>query len=334
MTTLTKLDTGTPVSSVAAAVERVGGIEEEWFIEGEASAFRLVGGRTEHPTDGRWAAERSGALPFRTRLLVVRPADPVRFNGTVVVNWNNVSGGESFEPPKSAARYVDDGFVLVGVSAQRVGVEGSGAPPGTGFQMAALKMDDPERYGSLAHPGDDYSYDIFTQAALVLGPSRSGDTDPLPGFDIRHLIATGGSQSAARLMCYINAVQPLDAAYDAFLLTVFPNAPCAVNAEAASPSLPRMGGPNPFALLDWNAYVIRDDLASPCIVLNSEAEAVDCYPNTQPESDNVRVWEVPGAGHASRAHLRGVRRQPHHREHPALRGVLRPHQAGGHLGAP
>jgi hypothetical protein len=30
---------------------------------------------------------------YRTRILVVRPRDPEQFNGTVVVNWQNVSAG-------------------------------------------------------------------------------------------------------------------------------------------------------------------------------------------------------------------------------------------------
>ena len=59
-----------------------------------------------------------------------------------------------------------------------------------------------------------------------------------------------------------------------------------------------MSGPNPFALLDFHTYVLRDDLTAPVIVVNSEAEAADCYPNAQPDSDHVPVWEIAGAGHA------------------------------------
>ena len=101
MATLTATVDGLAMSSVAEAVEKVGGIEEEWFFEGTASGFRLAGGASEYRADGRWSAESSSQAPFRTRLLVVRPGDPARFNGTVIVNWNNVSAGESFEPPRS-----------------------------------------------------------------------------------------------------------------------------------------------------------------------------------------------------------------------------------------
>jgi Alpha/beta hydrolase domain len=286
------------MNSVAAAVETVGGVEEEWFFQGEASAFRLVGGGSEYPSDGHWAAERWKKEQFHTRMMVVRPSEPTLFNGTVVVNWNNVSAGESFEPPKSAARMVADGFILVGISAQRVGVEGADGASPPGFEMPALKTGDAARYGSLAHPGDDFSFDIFTQAARLVGPDRPGGTGPLEGFDVRHVIATGGSQSAARLMGYFNGVHPLDSVFDGFLLTVFPNAPCALTAATGAATLPRMGGPNPFGLVDWNGHVLRLDLETPCIILNSEAEAADCYPNVQPDGDRLRVWEIPGAGHA------------------------------------
>ncbi len=303
------------MNSVATAVEKVGGVEEEWFFEGEASAFRLVDGVSEYAVDGRWPAERWNKEPFLTRMLVVRPSDPSRFNGTVVVNWNNVSAGESFEPPRSAARLVADGFVLVGVSAQHVGVEGAGASGWAGFQMPALKIDEPSRYRSLSHPGDDYSFDIFTQAGRLLDRDRTEGTGPLEALDVRHVIATGGSQSAARLMGYFNGVHPLESVFDAFLLTVFPNAPCALNAASGAETLPRMGGPNPFALVDWNGHVLRVDLDTPCIVLNSEAEAADCYPNVQPDGNRLRVWEIPGTGHA------GMISSEEFDERPAIAGI-------------
>ena len=45
--------------------------------------------------------------------------------------------------------FVRNGYAYVGVSAQAVGVN-------------ALKANDAARYGSLVHPGDSFSYDIFT----------------------------------------------------------------------------------------------------------------------------------------------------------------------------
>lgn len=57
-----------------------------------------------------------------------------------------------------------------GEAAQHRRVEGGGSLldlPG-----APLKTTDPDRYGALVHPGDSFSYDIFSQAAqAVLRPT-------------------------------------------------------------------------------------------------------------------------------------------------------------------
>ena len=50
---------------------------------------------------GRSPACRSE--PYRTRLLVRRPADPARFSGTVVVSWLNVGAGFDLDPEWIAA---------------------------------------------------------------------------------------------------------------------------------------------------------------------------------------------------------------------------------------
>ena len=100
-------------------------------------------------------------------MVVLRPRDPSDFNGTVIVEWNNVSSGEGFLNAYAGAdRLLRAGFAVVGVSAQAVGIEAEGLP--------SLKSFDAERYGSLHHPGDEYSYDIFTQAGLLLGPDAFG----------------------------------------------------------------------------------------------------------------------------------------------------------------
>ena len=291
---------GTPMCSVADEIEQVGGIEEEYFFEGTATQFVLASGVDEYPTDGRWAVGPADQQPFRTRMLVVRPSDPAAFNGTVIVEWNNVSGGERFLNGLGASKLVQDGFAVVGVSAQFVGVEGSPDHPLAALgQLAALKTDDPPRYETLHHPGDDYSYDIFTQAGQLLGPNRPSDIDPLGGFEVRHLIASGGSQSGARLGAYINGIHLTQPVFDAFLLVVYPNTPCALTQASAPAELPQTFGPNIFHVLDWFTYSLRDDLDVPIIVVNSESEASECDPNHQQDTGLLRWWEIPGTGHTS-----------------------------------
>jgi hypothetical protein len=73
----------------------LGYVEEDYFIAGMASTYALAP-NSAYTRDGRWSAERSQVVPFRTRIVVRRPVDPSRFNGTVVVEWNNVSMAHDF----------------------------------------------------------------------------------------------------------------------------------------------------------------------------------------------------------------------------------------------
>lgn len=300
---------GTPASSVADAVAQVGGVEEEFFIEGEAAVFELVGGGDVYPTSGRWPTERTASrAPFKTRIIVERPRDPAEFNGTVLVIWNNVTLGEMFEFPNRAARLIQDGYAIVGVSCQRIGIDGLvatlreaklpegliGATPQSPF----LKSIDPERYASLAHPGDDYCYDIFAQGAALVGRDRPRALDPLAGLDVRNVIAVGLSQSGTRLGGFINGAHKLAPVFDAYLLVVYASVPSAMTHASAPPGLPELGGINPGNVLLFHQHYLRDDLGVPIIVLNSEYEAGVSYPNFQPDTDLVRWWDVAGTGHA------------------------------------
>ncbi len=296
---------GVPMNSVADAVAETGGLEQEFFIAGTASRYEPRDGGDPHPTNGRWQSRPAETASYRTRILVLRPGDPADFNGTVIANWNNVSGGESFQPGPTAARLIKDGFAVVGVSAQRAGVENTSEG-----LMPSLKTHDPDRYRSLRHPGDDWSYDIFTQTARVLGPRRQVEVDPLGGLEANNVIATGGSQSGARLFSYVNGVQPSTNAFDAFAITLCPNLPCTLTEATAPAGAEEMNWPRGVGLLEWHQHLLRDDLDAPIIIVNSETEAAECHPNTQPDCPTVQVWEVAGTGHAGQLSAKEMEAYP------------------------
>ncbi len=267
--------------------------QDEYFLEGEAVRYGPLPG-TELVRDGRWQVEPVESSPYKTRMVVVRPVDPSAFNGTVIVLWNNVSAGyENFGGGDSPEVY-EDGYAYVAVSVQRVGVHGQGDNP------QGLRQWDPERYGSLSIPSDDYSFDIYTQAANLVAPDRPRVAlDPMGGLEVRRLIAQGASQSAARLASYLNGVQPITRRFDAFFLVMYfgGGTPLEVGDEvmtvreaAADASRPRI----PEGL-----HLLRDDLGIPIMVVNTECEATSCYGVRQPDSDRFRYWEVAGASHVS-----------------------------------
>ena len=140
-------------------------------------------------------------------MVVYRPIDPKRFDGTVIVEWLNVSGGVD-----AAAAWLTDhvqmirsGMVYVGVSVQAAGIDGSSGSLGASAgQVGGIKGADPARYGSLEHPGDSYSYSMYEQAGAAI---RRDAATVLGGLEPKRVLALGESQSAFRLVTYIDALQ-------------------------------------------------------------------------------------------------------------------------------
>jgi hypothetical protein len=125
-------------------------------------------------------------------------------------------GSSSGSPALVGCKYPDVSVVdpVLVASATWVGVGAQAA--GVNSPRSGLKDWDKTRYGSLVHPGDAYSYDIFSQAARVVRESKTPDV--LGGVTVRKVIATGRSQSAFRLVTYINAVHPVTHLFDGYLV--------------------------------------------------------------------------------------------------------------------
>jgi hypothetical protein len=263
---------------------------EEFFISGTASSYTLVGAPA---ADGHWQASAAQSAPYVTRIVVARPTDPHKFNGTVVVEWLNVSAGTDATPDWNAAHreIMRGGYAYVGVSAQKVGVDGGPSMGGMNAMASPLKKANPERYGPLSHPGDAFAYDIYSQAgSLLRQPSASGVLGPLVP---KRIIAAGESQSAVFMTTYVNAVDPLAKVYDGFLIHSRFGAPSRLDGASmmgASASLPE-----PTRL--------RTDLRVPVITVITETDLIGgglpgFYGARQPDNKRLRVWEVPGTAHA------------------------------------
>ena len=291
-----------PSNSCVEELKHVGGREDEYALTGLATQYQLRGGGKDYQYDGRWDIEPKSAASFTTRLIVWRPARQDAFNGTVLVLWNNVSTGvDVCLAPARTRQLVADGFAVVGVSAQRVGVHGRGpvtlaSLPGIVIPTPppALREHDPERYGDLDHPGDGYSFDIFTQAGKALRET-SGTIEPLGDLEAQHLVGVGVSQSANRLATYVNAIQKHSQRFDAFLLFVYAGVGCHLDATLVPD--PPVSPYDIAHLLPWHSHLLREDLAIPILVVNSETEAGECHPNHNPDTEFMRWWEFAGTAH-------------------------------------
>ena len=240
----------------------------EFFISGNAHSYTTAAPLTP---DSKWNAISAdpSTSAYATRVIVYTPKE--KFRGTVYVEWLNVSGLIDASPDwaQSHTEVARQRAAFVLVSAQAAGVnqlKNGGIAPG-----------DPIRYASLTHPGDDYSYDIFSQAGQAVW-----DGGLLDGR-VRRVIAMGQSQSAGRLATYIDAVHQLVDVYDGYI----------VHSRGAGSSALAAGVPTPVPTL------LRDDLV-PVIAFQAEADVANSgLLSRQPETPdgNYRLWEVPGTGH-------------------------------------
>jgi hypothetical protein len=208
-------------------------------------------------------------------MVVRRPVDPKHFNGVVMLEWYNVTPGYDNEYGwfQSGGHFVRSGYAYAAVSTQAVGF-GTGV---TGVER--LKAWSPARYGTLdvSRGGlitdDALSYDIFPQAAQAL--RNPTGIRPLGNLKARMILASGESQSAARLTTYVNSVHPLHRVIDALLL--------------------HSGG----------ADLIRNDPDIPVFKVLNENDLLITFPSVlnkfavrQPDTDRLRTWEIAGTSHS------------------------------------
>jgi hypothetical protein len=217
----------------------LGYVEQEYFVAGAAQS---------HPA--------GASAPYTTRIIVRRPAEPAQFNGTVLLDWVNVTAQfeNAVDTLESHELFHREGFAYVHVSAQAAGI--------CCVPELTPKLWDPVRYAALAHPGDDYAFDMFSQVAQAI--RAPAGVDPMGGLHVQRMIAMGQSQSASRLYDYVTEVQAQAGVIDGFLI--------------------HSGGGRTY----------DPPPAVPVIQLFSEAEV-----SPEPPSDvaNYRAWEIAGAAH-------------------------------------
>lgn len=237
----------------------VGYVEEEYFYEGTASQFDTPAGQ-----DGTL---KDSGHKYKTRLIVRRPIDPKKFNGTVLAEWQNVTAGYDLDAhwESTFEQIVRGGYAWVGISAQRVGVQ---------QEPNGLKLYSPTRYASLdvtdggKITNDGLSYDIFAQGMQAVKHPQG--VSPLGPLKAQRVIAIGASQSAGRLGTYINSLHK------------------------------QLGGPVDAYLVFIGGAKIREDIPVPVMKILSETDAIGQVASRQPDTAKFVEWEITGASHAGR----------------------------------
>ena len=275
-----------PLSAVSVNLASSGYEEQEFFASGTAHAFAA----TSSPSDGRWSIAPTTSAAYKTRIIVRRPSDPARFNGTVVVEWLNVSAGESAPDwDYLNPELVQDGYAYVGVSAQALAVNGGapilGIPSAASSSSNGLIAEEPARYGSLHHPGDQYALDLFAQIGEAI---RGSSHLVLGNLHPRHVVAVGESQSAFYLTTFADAIQPFTHTFDG----IFIHSRGGTGAGLNGSSITSKQGPS--------GLQIRTDLRVPVFMFETQTDLIELgYAGAQqPNTDRIRTWQVAGTSHA------------------------------------
>ena len=245
-----------------------GYVEQEYYVSGMANRYAF-----HDPMQN--AAVVDGGHPYKTRIIVRRPVNPARFNGTVIVEWYNVTLGQDIDFNWAATRdyLMRNGYAYVSVSAQRVGVE-------------RLKAWSPARYGDLTvnapdttppdplNTGDVLSWDIYSQTIKAL--REPGSMNALPDMKVKRVIAAGESQAGRRLTTYYNAIDPMHRLVDGMVFY--------------DPGYTDINGRSTWHLL-------RTD--NPTKLVSVGAEVWTDGRAVVPDGPTTRRWEVAGTSHLS-----------------------------------
>lgn len=221
-------------------IGELGYVEQEYFVTGTAKSH------SDQPD-----------ADYTTRVIVRRPADAADFNGTVLLDWVNVTAQfeNAVDTLEGHRFFLREGYAYVHMSAQAAGLCCIPLTP---------KVWDVVRYADINHPGDDYAFDMVSQIAR--GFKQPELTDPMDGLVVERVIAMGQSQSAIKLHQYVNEVQAAAQAIDGFL----------IHSD--------IGAGKDFGLAP----------AAPVLHLLSDAEA---EPEAPSASENYVLWEVAGSAH-------------------------------------
>ncbi len=270
----------------------LGWVEEEFLVSGSASVHDWA------PGEGLLTV--SANAPYGTRLLLRRPGDPARFNGTVVVELLNDARvyDWAFLWALSWQHFVDEGMVWVGISHTPQAIE-------------ALKRFDAERYAGLgmANPTpaeacgqpattspfeEGLQWDAISQTGALLKAGLPGG--PLQGFAVQRLILTSHHGQAGT---YANSLHPQARltdgrrVYDGFLL------------ESADATLRlRRCGSAPAA---GDARQVVRNAGVPVIRIVPEGEALAASATRRADSDDpadpFRQLEIPAAPRMDRLYF-------------------------------
>jgi hypothetical protein len=294
-TALPATATNRPFLGAASALRPIdlasrGYAESEYLVSGLANVYDWAAPGTTPAT-----RPRPDRVPYTTRLLLRRPADPKRFSGRVIVELLSAASGYDTAPlwGLSAEHFLRHGDAWVGITVKAAAAQ-------------ALQRFDPLRYAglsfALAQPADCHTepantenglaWDLTAQVGALL--RSSSKENPLVDYDVRRVIAAGYAQAGGYLVTYINAVHDRlrlgsgAPVYDAY-----------VDAAGAVGSAPVNSCAMPLPEADPRRQVLPRDAPVVTVMTQSDAVRTQWMRHTDSDAadDTYRLYEIAGAAH-------------------------------------
>ena len=269
-------------------------VEEEFFVSGGATLYNYAHNPPVSPTDITAIQED---VPYKTRMIVRRPAKASKFNGTVVIEWWNSTAGFDTAPAwdPSAEYFANNGIVYVGVTNSTTSL---GFLVGGCRLLGFLPPACGTRYSTLSLPENGLAYDILGQIANLL--KNDGPGNPLPaGFDVDRVFHVGESQQGGSVITYASGFDHLADINDGYFVQ------SAINARRINfgPACGAEGSP-PYPdctpRLTFPSTRVSTDLPVPVyqVVTQTDFESLGFNVfGRQPDTPTYRYYEVAGGGH-------------------------------------
>lgn len=266
-------------------------VEEEYFVSGAADLFNYAHNPPLGPTDLTTIQED---VPYKTRIIVRRPADAGHFNGSVVIEWWNSTAGFDTAPvwDPSAEYFARRGFIYVGVTNSTTSL---GFLVGGCSLLGVLPPTCGTRYSTLSLPENGVAFEMVSQIANLLKSDVPENPLP-PDFDVERIYHSGQSQQGGSMVTYASAFH-FDG-NDAYFVMQAATAR-SINFGPACGDVGSPPFPSCTPRLQGGDQLVRTDLAVPVYHANTETVIANLFGTVgrQNDTSTFRYYEVAGGGH-------------------------------------
>ena len=267
-----------------------GYVEQEFLVSGDADIYEYVDDEAQSSA----VRVRDEAVPYTSRLLIRRPADAERFNGTLYLEVLNPTAGWDGDPiwQNTHEYLMRAGAIYAGLTSKPVALDFLRGKWG----REPYPKRDSSRYAQLEMPYFGQIWDMLSEIAVLL-KSPEAEGNPLAGFPVRRTILTGYSQSVAYQVTYANSFHARERMPDGAPLIDGYYLAAGGSAKNVSWPTPETEGLPPG---DRRNLV---DVDVPVVRFQTETEVPRSHRLRQhpPEYRLVRIYEMAGGAHVDQA---------------------------------